>query len=225
MQDEEPVILLLHPGKTGGTYIKSIMRHNKANWTRRVKLLSHRETAATAMQKFGPDCKLAFTFRHPTDRFVSAFQSRRRQGRPTYNRMWSPAEAVSFLYFDTPNELAEALDSSSERLRSAAYFAFNSIIHLRSDYAFYFENLRRFADEAENIVACIDVSNLDAGLPGFLARLGVAEFEISAEATKHASPEQPEALSEWAQNNLADFWAVEFEFYSAFKQVEASLET
>ena len=223
IQDKKPIICLLHPGKTGGTYLKSVMRHNKGAWTRRIKLLNHRETAATTAQEFGPDRKLAFSFRHPTDRFISAFQSRRRQGRPTYNRMWSPAEATAFLYFDTPNELAEALDSENDRMRSAAYFAFNSIMHIRSNYAFYFENLYTLANEAENIEACIDVSNLTGKLPEFLTRLGVADFEIPIGTEKHANPDPAQPLSERALANLAEFWAEEYEFYNAFKEIETSL--
>ena len=220
--DEKSVICVLHPGKTGGTYLKSVLRHNKKNWTQPIKLLNHRETISSTAQDFGPDRKLAFTFRDPFDRFVSAFESRRRQGRPTYNRIWSPAEATAFLYFDTPNELAEALDSTDERLKSAAYFAFNSIIHLKSDYAFHFETPQRLAGETDNIAACIDVSDMEKNLPGFLLRLGIVGAEIPETAGRHANPHPVEPLSDRAMANLRTFWSVEWEFYAAFKEIEAA---
>ncbi|WP_299847551.1 sulfotransferase family 2 domain-containing protein [uncultured Roseovarius sp.] len=221
MNKETSVICVLHPGKTGGTYLKSVIRHNKGRWTRPIKLLSHRETVASTAQDFGPDRKLAFTFRDPFDRFISAFESRRRQGRPTYNRVWSPAEATAFLYFDTPNALAEALDATDERTKSAAYFAFNAIIHLRSDYAFHFESLQTLEEERDNILACIDVSNLDSTLSGFLNHIGIDTAEIPENARKHANPAAVEALSDRAATNLSQYWAVEFEFYAAFKKIEA----
>ena len=217
------MICLLHPGKTGGTYLKSVIRHNKANWTRPIKLLSHRASVSSTAQDFGQDRKLAFTYRDPIDRFVSAFQSRRRQGRPTYNRMWSPAEATSFLYFNTANEMAEALDSPDERLKSAAYFAFNSIMHIRTNYAFHFEALKTLADEVPNIVACIDVARFDSDLPRFLFQLGVSDYEIPENADIHANPDPSEPLSQRALHNLRTFWAMEFEFFSAFKEIEKSL--
>lgn len=220
--EEQSVICVLHPGKTGGTYLKSVIRHNKRNWTRPIKLLNHRETAMSTAQEFGPDRMLAFTFRDPLERFISAFESRRRQGRPTYNRLWSPAEATSFLYFDTPNDLAEALDSTNDRTKSAAYFAFNSIIHLRFDYAFYFESLQNLTDETDNIAACIDVSGMDKGLSGFLERLGITGAETPENAGKHANPHPVEPLSDRAIGNLSTFWAAELEFYAAFRKIAAA---
>ena len=218
-QDSTP-ICLLHPGKTGGTYLKSVIRHNKARWSRPIQLLSHRETITSTLRDFGPDRKLAFTFRDPAARFVSAFQSRRRQGRPTYNRMWSPAEATSFLYFDTANQLAEALDAPHERDKSAAFFAFNAIMHIKTDYSFHFEDLTTLADEASNIITCIDTRHLQEHLPTFLTSLGIAGYELPETVERHANPETPEQLSTRALNNLRSFWAMEFEFYNAFKDIE-----
>ena len=220
-QDLSP-ICVLHPGKTGGTYLKSVIRHNKARWSRPIEPVSHRETIATTLRDFGPERKLAFTFRDPAARFVSAFQSRRRQGRPKYNRMWSPAEATSFLYFDTANELAEALSSSSEKTKSAAYFAFNAIMHIKTNYSYHFESLKALARETPNIVACLDVRNMEQDLPGFLDALGIKDHEFPASADRHENPEQADPLSETALTNLQSFWAVEFEFYAAFKRLEST---
>lgn len=218
-----PPICLLHPGKTGGTYLKSVLRHNKAQWTKPLKLLPHRETVTSTTRQFGPDRKLAFTFRNPEDRFISAFQSRLRQGRPTYNRVWSPAEAVAFLYFDTPNDLAEALNSSSEKVKSAAYFAFKSIMHIKSDYRLHFESLKTLAHEAPSIVACMDVDHLNTRLPDFLKRLGIEDYTLPEETPRHASPEPAEPLSPRARKGLETHWAAEFQFFEAFRKIESNL--
>ena len=216
-------ICFLHPGKTGGTYLKSVIRHNESNWTQPIMLMSHRASLKSTRNEFGPDRKLAFTYRDPVDRFVSAFQSRRRQGRPTYNRNWSPGEAISFMYFETASSLAEALDSSDERLKSAALFAFKAIMHIKKDYQFHFGNLSILADELPNILACLDVAQIDQKLPLFLDRIGISDVEMPPAADVHANPETPEMLSEHALRNLKAYWEVEFAFFDAFKEIEASL--
>ncbi|WP_306114811.1 MULTISPECIES: sulfotransferase family 2 domain-containing protein [unclassified Roseovarius] len=216
-------ICLLHPGKTGGTYLKSVIRHNRSRWSRPIQLLSHRETITSTLRDFGSDRKLAFTFRDPVARFVSAFQSRRRQGRPTYSRMWSPAEATSFLFFDTANQLAEALDSSNERDKSAAFFAFNAIMHIKTNYSFHFESLKTLANETGNIITCIDTQNLQRDLPFFLTAIGIEEFELPDTDARHANPETTDQLSDRALRNLQSFWAMEFEFYQFFKEMEGRM--
>lgn len=221
-QAKDP-ICFLHPGKTGGTYLKSVIRHNEASWTCPIMLMSHRASLKSTRREYGPNRKLAFTYRNPADRFVSAFQSRRRQGRPTYNRNWSPGEAISFLYFETATAMAEALDSPDERLKSAALFAFKSIMHIKKDYAFHFESLSALADEVPNIVGCLDLARFDTGLPKFLDCLGISKFDVPDDADVHANPEPPETLSEHGLKNLKTFWEVEFEFYDAFKDIEQSL--
>ena len=215
-------ICLLHPGKTGGTYLKSVIRHNKPRWGRPIKLLSHRETVASTLETFGPGRKLAFSFRNPLERFVSAFHSRLRQGRPTYNRKWSPAEATSFLFFETANDLAEALSSRNERTLSAAYFAFNSILHIKTNYSHHFESLNRLEQEEPNIVACLDLENFETGLTGFLDKIGVTDVSLPDTPRRHANPDDAAPLSDRAVKNLKTYWATEFEFYDAFKKIENS---
>ncbi len=218
-------ICFLHPGKTGGTYLKHVIRHNESAWTQPIMLMSHRASLRSTLQEFGEDRKIAFTYRDPVDRFVSAFQSRRRQGRPTYNRDWSPGEAISYLYFDTASAMAEALDSEDERLKSAAFFAFSSIMHIKKGYQFHFESLSKLADEAPNIVGCLDVSQIETGLPAFMDALGIAQYELPPDADAHANPDTPEKLSKRALKNLRSFWEIEFEFFDAFKEIEKSLST
>jgi len=214
---------VLHPGKTGGTYLKSVVRHNKKNWSRRIKLLSHRETVASTQTAFGADRQLAFTFREPMQRFVSGFNSRLRQGRPTNNRVWSPGEAAAFLFFDTANQLAESLDSPDERMKSAAFFAFNSIMHLKKNYEFYFESPEALTRARSSIVACIDVQDLDRGIAGFFAKIGIGDFDLPPGTDRHASPARAEELSARAKRNLKSHWAQEFEFFEAFKEIERTL--
>lgn len=188
-----------------------------------MKLLKHRATVSSTAIRFGQDRKLAFTFREPVQRFISGFYSRQRQGRPAYDRIWSPAEAAAFSYFETANDLAEALDSQSEKMLSAAYFAFNSIIHLRNNYSFHFESLLALEGERQNIVACIDVNDLNSGLGDFLEKIGISDFQMPDDPERHANPDNVSNLSDRAADNLRMFWAREFQFYEAFKKIQGSL--
>ena len=131
-----PDVCYLHIGKTAGTYVKSIAKNQAAVVSGSVRLCSHNETLNSTSKDF-PGRKIAFTFRDPADRFCSAFDSRLRNGRPTYSSIWSSEEAITFGVFRTATKLAEALDSSDDYLRSAAEFGMQSISHLRRGYSYH----------------------------------------------------------------------------------------
>ncbi|MEM9582937.1 MAG: hypothetical protein AAGA08_07450 [Pseudomonadota bacterium] len=219
--DRQPKLCILHVGKTGGSYLRSILRHNRANWSRPLQLLRHSATMANTLENFGETRQVAFTFRNPTDRFVSAFYSRQRQGRPTYQFQWSPAEAIAYLWFETAEELALALTSSDERQRSAALFAFDAIEHLRSDMAIYFGNAELLQLSKPSIVACVDVAHLTECLPAFLRRIGVETFTMPKHPKFHAAPNPLPALSADAENALRQHWAAEYEIYEAAQRIAA----
>ena len=127
-------LCLLHIGKTGGTFLKSVLKHNSTKLPKSLKVLSHFDTVFSTRKELGPKRQLAFIFREPTARFRSGFMSRLRQGRPVYESLWTNEEAIAFNWFATPNSLAEALGSEDDRLRSAALFAMQHIRHIKLGY-------------------------------------------------------------------------------------------
>ena len=208
-----PPICMLHIGKTGGSYLRSILKHNENLWTRPLHLLGHGATLKGTSKRFGADRKLAFMVRDPLVRFSSAFYSRQQQGRPTYQSQWGADEAAAFLWFETAEELALALVSSSEREKSAAYFAFSAIQHLKSDLRHYLGSVDVLLSERDNIVMCADLINLDARLPEVVKALGVPDFEMPQKPTAHAAPAPLPKLSSQAEAALREYWAEEFKLY------------
>ena len=216
-------LCLLHIGKTGGSYLRSILRHNRKHWQRPLQLLRHRATLENTLENFGDNRQLAFTFRNPTERFVSAFYSRQRQGRPTYQFNWSADEAVAFLWFDSAEQLALALNSESEAQKSAAHFAFNAIDHLQSNLAYHLSSPEALRLSKDQIVACADLRDLDAVLPDFMAKLGVPEFEMPKHPKRHAAPAPLPPLSASAEAALRRYWDLEYRIYDTACDIAAEL--
>ena len=122
---------LLHIGKTGGTALKAALhRATDATETTTALGILHVHGHDMTLDRL-PEGDVAVCFlRDPVTRFVSAFDSRYRRGRPRYNRRWSIAETIAFTMFPTAASLAEALADD----RSAAKFAMRSIQHLNRHY-------------------------------------------------------------------------------------------
>lgn len=118
----------LHIGKTGGTAIKHALGAYAEDGS--LRLHGH----GTRLCDIPPGESVVFAVRGPADRFVSAFYSRQRQGRPRYDIPWTPDEAAAFGRFGTPNELANGLSSSSAALRKQAERAMRVIPHVNSRY-------------------------------------------------------------------------------------------
>ena len=208
-----PSICMLHIGKTGGSYLRSILKHNEARWTLPLHLLGHGATLKGTAKRFGADRQLAFVVRDPLVRFSSAFYSRQRQGRPTYQSQWSAEEAAAFLWFETAEELALALASKNEREKSAALFAFNAIQHLKGDLRHYLGGVETLLAARDNIAVCVDLPDLDAHLPKIMACLGVPDYVMPPNPETHNSPNQIPNLSPRAEAALRAHWAEEFELY------------
>ncbi len=221
---EPSEICLLHIGKTGGSYVRSVLRHNRDKWSQPLQLLRHSATLQNTLESFGDDRRLAFTFRNPSDRFVSAFYSRQRQGRPTYQFNWSAEEATAYLWFETAEDLALALGSADERKKSAAIFAFDAIEHLKSNLATYLHSVDALKMSKGAIVACVDLPDLDAKLPAFMDRIGVNEFTLPSNPKRHASPTPLPKLSAEAEAALRVHWAEEYQIYDTCRSIAAGLD-
>lgn len=212
-------LCLLHIGKTGGTYLKSVLEHNKMALPETLRVLDHRDTIRSTRQKFGVNRRIAFVFRDPTERFVSGFDSRLCQGRPTYQSMWTPEEAIAYQWFDSPNALAEALYSEDERLFSAVIFAMENIRHLKRGYKFFLGGVSALRQEDSRISCCVDLKDLDQLLPEVMRNLGMERYEMPLKAVRHKSkPAAP--LSKQAARNLRKYWSEEYEIYAYCQRIQ-----
>lgn len=214
----------LHIGKTGGTYLKTLAQ-SKGVKSPNLYFCSHSDTLLSTMKKLGHTRKLAFFFRAPQERFVSGFNARLRQGRPTYNVVWTTAEAAAFSEFRTPNALAEALFSDDDYLQSAARFAMQSIFHLHHNYKYFLHSAEaiRYEAKANKILVCCETDNIDQNLDKILEALSVSggeRFEKNADPNKQCDTTE---LSELGKANLREFWKVEYEIYDACRTIADEL--
>lgn len=207
-------ICFLHIGKTGGTYIKSILK-KQAGQDNRLFVGEHIDTLSSTKSTYGADRKLAFTFRNPKLRFVSGFNSRLRQGRPTYNVNWSEGEAIAFSYFATPNHLAEALYAKDERQKSAARYAISQVLHLKTGYTHYLTSPDLMDQEmaAGNILLCCETSKIDNNIGKIFRALGLEDVEIRDGNRNTAPDSASQIMSPLAVENIEEYWKDEFEIY------------
>ena len=215
-------ICVLHIGKTGGSFVKHLIEHNiKKNQRKNydhIHILNHQNTINSTADQFGGSRQLIFCFRDPISRFSSAFYSRQRMGRPTYNSMWSPSEAIAFSFFNSANDLAEALFSIDERTKSAAYFAMNAIQHLRLNLQHYLHGIDTIKTEKDNIIMAIETSNINKQLPSLMQSLGFSSFEIPKKPKYHKAINPTEKLSLTAIENLKNYWKDEIELYNELRR-------
>lgn len=215
----EPPICVLHIGKTGGSFLRSIIRHNRPRWTRKLRFNSHEATRESTLSRFGPEREFAFVIRDPVERFVSAFYSRRREGRPTYNSDWSTREAVAFQWFEEAEDLARALDGTDQRLFSAARFAMRNIQHLARDHRFHLGDALGLLGERNQVAMCIELTDLTARLPEVMARLGIPDFEMPSDPNCHEDLTPRPDLSREAAAALRSYWSEEFEIYDVARSL------
>lgn len=121
------IVHVLHIGKTGGTAIKEALKSNRDTNRYRIELHGHR----FALRDVPVGDKVVFFLRDPITRFVSAFYSRKREGRPHYFSQWSRGERRAFAVFQTPDELALGLSSRDETHRDDAIRAMREIRHVK----------------------------------------------------------------------------------------------
>ncbi len=214
----------LHIGKTGGTYFKSVVKEHRPT-PKSLFIGKHGDTLLSTIGTFGSNRKLAFFFRSPEERFSSGFCSRLRQGRPVYNVNWTPAEAISFSFFRTPNELAESLSSKNDRLLSAAHFAFANIFHLKFGYQHYLSSKEAVLNEFKmgNILVCCETKQINSKLEKILEKLHITSSKNAVEALhENPNPEMGE-LSEQALKNLKKHFPEDFAIAATCKEIASKL--
>jgi hypothetical protein len=160
--------------------------------------------------------------RHPIDRFVSAFNSRLRKGRPRFDYPWTLRQALVFSLFRSPNALAEGLGSRNPLKRFAARLSMRSFGHLRRRLSYWID-----AAELERNPRLIigTVETLDADLRSLLAIAGIDEAaELPADPVEaHVTPPQfDKSLSRKAVRNLTRYFRSDLILYEACLRARAA---
>jgi hypothetical protein len=202
----------LHIGKTAGTQIKSIITQINQT-THKFRITAHPHHIQ--LRHINLSHEYFFSIRSPTTRFLSGFYSRKRKGRPRYNREWSDHERRSFAIFQHANELAESLfEDSSMGLQ--AFCAMKSIQHCAYNQCDFFNTLG-FIFEIREPIAIIRQEFFKQDIEWFCSVIGldfsvsISDNHIVVHANEYAGCPP---LSEKALRNLRDWYRQDFEFYS-----------
>ncbi|MEA3040193.1 MAG: hypothetical protein QOE79_2706 [Sphingomonadales bacterium] len=209
-------IHVLHIGKTGGTALQAALAPFAADG----KFVLHGHE--TRCRDCPPGSRIFFVVRHPLDRFVSAFNSRLRRGRPRFDYPWTLRQTLVFSLFRSPNALAEGLGSRNPLARLAARLSMRSFGHLRRRLSYWID-----AAELERNPRLIigTVETLDADLRSLLAIAGIDEAaELPADPVEaHVTPPQfDKSLSSKAVRNLNRYFRSDLVLYEACLRARAA---
>lgn len=211
----------LHIPKTGGSSIEVFGREL-------VKLghpfpcpFPHFWRAPEILDAF-PRMKLIFVVRDPLERAISGFNSRLRQGRPTYDIIWTNVEATAFAHFPSAKHFLQALLNEDEYSRSAAIYATRAISHLNWNYIFYFRDIDFIRNNSGRFQLIGDINKMDnfistiTGLAG--APPKIAEKLYSKRHEAGIRPAKVlEGYSEEEIAKIRSFFAKEYEIYDALR--------
>jgi hypothetical protein len=209
------IVHLLHISKTGGTALTSALRAHLTTKTSAIFLHEH----DWHLRHVEHGEKAIMFFRHPIPRFVSAFYSRRRCGRPRYDVPWNTAEAAAFAQFASPNELACALSSHEPALCTAAHAAMNGIRLLNDSFFKWVESEDYFAERGADILFVGFQENLAADFEVLKCLLQLPpQLKLPTDSwSSHSNPPADLRLDELASANLAIWYAKDIAFYEARK--------
>ncbi len=175
---EDAPLVLLHIPKTGGTWLTDLIIHNlQTRESPAVFYAPHAMTAQRAVELFGPRTRLAVVLRDPLERLVSAFQSRKRQGRPAYDTPWTDAEARVFARYPDIGAVARALASPLPRHRRRARQALGSMTLVPRGYAHAFGPAAQAGALIDRVALCPPIDALSSQLDGIMAGLGFADYD------------------------------------------------
>lgn len=153
-----PRLGFLHIPKTGGSGVSKFGQELVARGYEFPCQFGHNWKVEKIREHF-PEMRLCFILREPLSRMISGFNSRMRQGRPTYKSPWSPAEAAAFAMLPSHRHLLDAMLSDDEYQQSVLSHAMRVVRHLRWNYPFYFKDLPTLKSHAAHFELIGDISS------------------------------------------------------------------
>jgi len=214
-------IHVLHIGKTGGTVLKEALRGVLEGPQYRVFLHDHN----VKLTDIPHADEVVIFLRDPLGRFVSGFNSRKREGRPRYRFPHTSEEKKAFTIFPTPNSLAEALSSSDPRERKAAVTAMRSIGHVRTFYRDWLISIEELLSR-KNRIFIGRTEDLNTDFEILKAWIGInSKVHLPNDPVKaHKAPEGYDTyLSPLAQKNLQEWYADDYVFLEAAMQIRREI--
>jgi len=222
MHDPREPLHVLHIGKTGGTALNHVLVQYAEASRYRPVLAGHELTLRDVPHRE----RFMFFIRDPVSRFVSAFNSRLREGRPRYHYPWRAEERRAFASFKTPDELAVAL-SGPRGLRCEAETAMNAIGHLNTHYSFWLGDADTLRSRADDVFFIGFQERLDQDFVDLKLRLGLpAEAELPRGDVAHRAPAGSAThLSAVARANLERWYAEDVSLVELCQELAPAVNT
>ena len=207
--DEGPRLHFIRVSKTGSTTMKSLTKEYNAARPhgRTVVFSSHRVTMPAILGTYPTD-QVVFFLRDPIARFVSGFNSRLREGK-TGKPVHSPQERLTFSRFATPNDLAEALSSSVNRVQDQAYAGIESMMHSSVHYRGWVGDAAYLERRLDRIAFIGRQESFDADVRRLFESLGWTR-EAPIEVLHKAPPTASLLVSELGEKNLRAWYADDY---------------
>lgn len=206
-----------HIGKTGGTAIRHALEGHLVTARYVIRLHPHGER----LRSVPAGERVVFFVRDPLSRFVSAFYSRMREGRPRYYHPWTPDERAVFTQFETPNQLALALDDPDPARKELALRGMNCIQHVKNGYWELFESEEYFLSRLPDLFFIGFQESLADDFQALKAKLGLPEAMSlpDDEVAAHRSPAHLDrSLEAPAEENLRRWYARDYEFVALCRE-------
>lgn len=211
-----PTANFLHIRKSGGSAVWNALI-NKASRDFDVRMHRHEVPLPAIENGF-----VFFVVRDPISRFESGFYDRQRQGRPKYNKPWTPSESIAFGQFDSPNEIGLALYGADHDM---AMQALTGISHVRSSYWDWFIDEDYFRSRIDDILFIGRQENLQTDFRLLCDRLGVNASLPSDPVTAHRNPNTREPLSPVAAENLREWFKDEYSFMKVCEEAKQVVDS
>lgn len=184
----DPGLAFLHVPKTAGTGLNELFAKLPGAGIRRPVYLGHGFDMRSIAEML-PDARVILLLRDPLERIASGFVSRQRQGRPRYNSVWTPAEAVAFHAYRSPEAMFRACLSDDDHDISMSTFAVENIRHIRNGYVHYFGSAAEVAAASGRFALIDEMNDMNGFLERLASLLGASGGELaSLHETWHASP-------------------------------------
>jgi hypothetical protein len=214
-----PRLGFLHIPKTGGSGIRTLGRKAVRRGLPFPCGFGHGWTLDEIRRRF-PQMRLAFILRDPLERAISGFNSRLRQGRPTYKSLWKPAEAAAFAHFPDVERWLDALLADDDLSLSACAYARRHVAHLRWNYRYYFGSPEAVAEHADRLALIGRIERTDDFIEALLAEAGIPSGQAAGlYQRRHEAQVRPsKLLARYGEGDLARLrarFADEYAIYEA----------
>jgi hypothetical protein len=209
---------ILHIPKTGGTAIVEALAPVASAF--RIKCRRH----DVRLSDIPEDEDIVVFVREPVRRFVSAFNTRLRRGRPRYSFGWSSGEAVAFARFSTPNQLAEALTSPDPSTVAQAREAMESIRFVNATNKEWLGTLDDVRARRQHVVLLGVQCFLQSDFEFLKRKLGLPDevaLPLDPILSHRTPPGHETQLSALGHANISKWYAEDIKFYNEYQHLRS----